>query len=99
MREEVDFDPTKIEELNVKLRINDKKDNDNKPAWTIDGTMPWIVEEIESKVEADLGMEQLTSFHIVSMNCKSWIANEFLDNLCNYSLPEQGLDRLILDSF
>ena len=26
VREEVDFDPTKTEELNVKLSINDKKD-------------------------------------------------------------------------
>ena len=71
MREEIDFDPTKTEELNVKLSINDKKDNDNEPAWVLDGSIPWIIEEIESKIEVALGMEKLTSLHIESLNCKS----------------------------
>ena len=71
MREEVDFDPTKTEELNVKLSINDKKDINNEPAWVIDELMPWILEEIESKIEVALDMENLTSLHIESLNCKS----------------------------
>ena len=98
MREEVDFDPTKTEELNVKLCINDKKNNDNEPTWVFDGTIPWIIEEIENKIEVDLGKENLTSLHIESLNCKSYVANEFLEDLCNYNQPEQGLERLILNN-
>ena len=61
--------------------------------------MPWILEEIESKIQSDLGTEQLTSLYIESLNSKSWVANEFLDDLCNYDLPDQGLDKLILNNF
>ena len=100
VKEEVDFDPTKTEELNVYLCINDKKDNDNEPAWVFDGsTMPWILEEFESKIESALNMEKLTSLNIKSLKSKSWVANEFLDDLCNYDLPNQGLDTLILNEF
>ena len=62
MKEEVDYDPTKTEVLNVKLCINDKKDYNNEPEFLFDGSMmPWIVEEIESKIQAALGTDQLTS--------------------------------------
>ena len=57
MKEEVDYDPTKIEELNVKLCINDKKEYDNEPTLVIDRSMPWIIEEIESKIQSALGAE------------------------------------------
>ena len=50
VKEEVDFDPSKTEELNVKLCINDKKDNNNEPELVIDRSIPWIIEEIESKI-------------------------------------------------
>ena len=44
-------------------------------------------------------MEHLTSLHIEELNCKSLVANEFLDALCCYDLPEQGLDKLIFKEF
>ena len=44
-------------------------------------------------------MEKLTSLNIKSLKSKSWVANEFLDDLCNYDLPNQGLDTLILNEF
>ena len=59
--------------------------------------MPWIIEDIESKIQSALGMEQLTSLNIESLKSKSWVANKFLDDLCNYDLPDQGLDRIILN--
>ena len=100
MKEAVDYDPTKTEELNVKLSINEKKDNENEPEWVFDGSMmPWIIEEIESKIESALGIEQLYSLNIDSLKSKSWVANEFLDELCNYDTSDQGLDRLILNQF
>ena len=30
------------------------------------------------------------------MTCKSWVANEFLDLMCSYELPEQGLNKFRL---
>ena len=97
--EEVDFDPTKTEELNVHLNINNKKDKYNGHENVLDGTMPWIIEEIQSKIESTMGTEQLTSINIDGLNSKSWVANEFLDDLCNYDLPDKGLDTLILNCF
>ena len=64
VKEEVDYDPTKTKTLHVNLNINDKKNNNNDPEWTIDGRVPWIVEEVSDKVESALGIEQLTSINI-----------------------------------
>ena len=61
--------------------------------------MPWIYEEVEDKVQASLGMDQLTCLNIEGLNCKTMVANEFLDSLCRYDLPENGLDKLILTGF
>ena len=99
MKEEVDYDPTKTEELNVKLNINDKKDKDGEPEWVIDGLMPWIIDDVEDRIQGIMGTELLTSLHIESLNCKSLVANEFLDLLCSYEVPDQGLEKLILDQF
>ena len=57
--------------------------------------MPWIIEEIEDKIQNALGMEHLDSLEIYHLNSKSWIANEFLDVLTCYDLPDHGIDKLI----
>ena len=61
--------------------------------------MPWIIDDVSDKVESALGMGHLTSLHIENLECKSWVANEFFDLMCSYDLPEQGLDKLKLNSF
>ena len=61
--------------------------------------MPWIIDEVEEKIETVLGMGHLTSLEIGDLKSKSWVANEFLDLLTCYDLPEQGLDKLILKKF
>ena len=91
MKEEVDYDPTKTETLYVRLNINDKKDNQE---WAIYGSMPWIIDDVADKVENVLGIGHLNSLYIGFLDCKSWVANELLDLLCSYDLPEQGLDKL-----
>ena len=91
VKEEVDFDPTKTENLYVSLIINEK--------GHINGTMPWIIDDVEDKIQNALGMEQLTSLDIRDLDSKSWAANEFLDVLCCYDMPEHGLDKLILYGF
>ena len=50
-------------------------------------------------VESALGMEHLTSFTVENLKCKSWVANEFLDLICSYDLPESGLDKLEMGGF
>ena len=74
VKEEVDYDPSKTETLNVILFINDK--------LAIGGNMPWIAEDVSDKVESTLGMGHLTSLHFKWLSCKSWVANEFLDLMC-----------------
>ena len=70
IREEVDYDPTKTEELNVKLNINDKKDINDQHEWAIDGLMPWILDDVEDRIQGIMGTDPLTGIHIESLNCK-----------------------------
>ena len=44
-------------------------------------------------------MGHLHSLEIVVLDSKSWIANELLDVLTCYDLPEQGLNKLIFNYF
>ena len=43
-----------------------------------------------------MGMDQLNSLEIRSLECKSWVANEFFDLLTCFDLPDQGLDKFII---
>ena len=61
--------------------------------------MPWIIDDVSDKVESALGMNHLTSLKIDKLNCRPQVANEFLDLLCGYDVPEQGLEKLILNDF
>ena len=61
--------------------------------------MPWIPDEAEDKIQTALGMEQLSSLSIQRLKCKSWVANEFLDAITSYDMPDKGLDKLILSRF
>ena len=79
-KEEVDFDPSKTEPLNVKLKVNEIEANS--------GSMPWIIDEVEERIQSALGMNQLSSLDIQELNATSWVANEFLDLLTCYDMPE-----------
>ena len=61
--------------------------------------MPWIIDDVEDKIQTALGLGHLTSLHVGGLKCKSWVANEFLDVLCSYDMPEQGLNKLTLIKF
>ena len=55
--EQLDYDPTKIEKLEVmRLKVNDK--------LAITGSAPWIIDDIEDKIQSVLGKEELTSISI-----------------------------------
>ena len=85
-KEEVDYDPSKTERLGVELKMNEK--------MVIEGSMPWITDDVDDKVEIALGPGHLSSLDISYLECESWVANEFLDLMCGYDLPEQGLEKL-----
>ena len=61
--------------------------------------MPWITDDVEDKIQTALGMDHLTSLNVSDLKCKSWVANEFLDLLCSFDMPEQGLNKLTLNYF
>lgn len=42
-------------------------------------------------------MGHLNSLYIIKLDCKSIVANEFLDVLTCYDLQEHGLDKLTLN--
>ena len=92
-KEEVDYDPSKTEPLVVDLKVNDQAE------YAIQGTLPWIIDEVEEKIQTALGMGHLTSLYISYLSAKSWVTNELLDLLTCYDLPEQGLDKLFLGNF
>ena len=100
MKEEVDFDPSKTEQLGTFLNINDKKDINGEDGleWPIDGYIPWIVDEVEERIETALGKDQLTSFSLLALNCKAVVANEFLDLLTCY-IAENGLEKFLFRNF
>ena len=88
VKEEVDFDPTKTEELSGGVNVNGKN--------AISGKTPWIIDEVEERIQEALGMDHLHCLAINHLRCKSWVANELLDVLPCYDLEEHGLDKLIL---
>ena len=63
MKEEVNFDPTKTEQLATFLNINDKKDKNGYDGleWPIEGYVPWIVDQVEEIIDTALGTDKLTS--------------------------------------
>ena len=92
VKEEVEYDPTKIEILDVKIvKVNEKE--------ITSGSTSWIIEEVEDKIQTAIGMNHLSSLEIKELRCKSLIANELLDVLTCYNFPEQGLNKLIFANF
>ena len=61
--------------------------------------MPYIIDEVEEKIQTALGMGHLYYLKVSGLDCKSWVANEFLDVLTCYDLAEHGLDKLIFNGF
>ena len=87
VKEEVDYDPTKTETLSLSyFKLND--------IIKISGPMPWIIDDVDEKIQTALGMSHLNSLEIYGFGSKSVVANEFLDLLCSYDHPEYGLDKL-----
>ena len=92
VKEEVDYDPTKTETLLVDpFKVNDK--------LVLEGNTPWIIDEMEDRIQTTLGMDQLNSIEITGIKCKSWVANELLDLLTCFDIPDHGLDKLKLRAF
>ena len=78
--EEVDFDPSRIESLDVRLQVNDTK--------VINGVVPWFVDEVNEKICRALGDDLPHSFSISGLSSKSMVAVEFLDALVSREFPD-----------
>ena len=61
--------------------------------------MPWIIDDVEEKIQEALGMGHLSCIYIAYLNSTSWVANDYLDVLPCYDLQEHGLDKLRLNNF
>ena len=90
IKEEVNFDPTVTETLSISLNFNDKKckKNGSLLKYDISGSMPWIIDDFEDKVERALGDNQLICLTIDSLRCKSQVVNELLDLLTCCGIDE-----------
>ena len=61
--------------------------------------MAWIVDDIEDKIQSAMGIDQLYSLRIMKMYCDSNVSNEFFNFFICHDLPDNGLEKLILDDF
>ena len=52
VKEEVDYDPSKTETLHVELSFNNQ-------TCAISGNTPWIINDVEDKIQTALGMGNL----------------------------------------
>ena len=50
VKEEPNYDPSKTDELNVMLNMNDKRNSNGKIEFAIDGSIPWILSDFEDKI-------------------------------------------------
>ena len=55
-KEEANYDPSKTECLNVNLNVNNKKNSNGNKEWAIYGSIPWIIDVLEDKMQAALGV-------------------------------------------
>ena len=95
VKEEVEYDPTKTEKLSVFLKINGQETIGTRASGaSITGKIPWIIEDMEDKIQTALGMGHLNSLEISNLHSKSSVANEFLDSLTCCDLSEHGLNKL-----
>ena len=53
--------------------------------------MPWITEKVEEKMNTAYQGKPLESLEILNLNCKSSLANEFLDLMANQEFADDSL--------
>ena len=58
--------------------------------------MPWIIEEVEEKLNKVYQGKPLESIEIEGLECKSFIANQFFDFIVSLDLADNGLKKLII---
>ena len=89
VKEEIDFDPTQIELFKCeKLVLNEVE--------ALSGQVPWVIEEVEEKINKVYQGKQLESLEIVGLDCKSNVANETFDLMAGLDLVDESLRKLLL---
>ena len=58
--------------------------------------MPWILEEVEEKLNKVYHGKPLESIEIEGLECKSFIANQFFDFIASLDLADNSFKKLII---
>ena len=66
----------------------------------LDETIHWNFLDISEKVEVKLGDQNMTTFAIKNLDCKSFVTNELLDVIASQMISEEdGLAEIVLSNF
>ena len=95
-KEEINEDPSNTENLETFLNINDKEDSDGFRglSWAIYRATPWIIDEVEDKIQSNLGTSDIHSLSFLNLQAESWVANQFFDLLLSQNFADSGLEKL-----
>ena len=83
------------------LSINFSNDSirNNGVQWAIQGITPWIIDNVEEKIQTAQANTPIHSLCIGVLEAKSWVANQFIDLLLCQDISENGLEKLTLNNF
>ena len=100
LKEEFDEDPSKTEQLWIALNINDNEDSSGYAGkqWAILGATPWIIEDVEDKIQTALGNSPIHSIDILKMQAKTWVSNQFFDLLLCQDIDSNGFQKLSINN-
>ena len=61
------------------------------------GSMTWILDKVEEKINSAYRGVPLESLEIQDLDCKTSVANEFLDLMVSQDLKDDSFKKLILN--
>ena len=89
VKEDIDYDPSKVETLKCEsIKLNNIEAHR--------GSMPWILDEVEEKLNKVYQGQQLESLEIHGLDCKSSVANLFLDFMASLDLKNDSFKNLVI---
>ena len=89
-KEYVDFDPSIIEVFKCQsLKLNGDE--------AISGSIPWILEEVEDKMNEVYKGLPLESLEVIELDCNSTVVNLFFDMMASQDLKDDSFEALIIN--
>ena len=62
--------------------------------WALDGSTPWIIDDVEDKIHTAQGLIPIHSMSINVISAESWVTNQYIDFLTNLDIADHGLEDL-----